>query len=292
MPLISMRSPLTRKLRLVSLPFCDIGGCLGDDSTIESELSDAALDLATRLGAAAIEIRGRSLDTVGENPDAAGQAGKKYSMLMPLPETPDELWDGFKSKLRSQIRKAEKNGLTHSIGNSPEYIESFYRVFTINMHNLGSPVHSRNLFESVARNYSEKAVISLVKMGNNVVAAGFLLLLDQIATLPWASTIPRYNRYAPNMLLYWSLLEHATKHGCRRFDFGRSTFGEGTYRFKQQWGAQPADLKWRVMDGSGNEFRHQGGASRLRPIVEKTWRTLPLSTANKIGPLIRKHIDL
>jgi len=38
----------------------------------------------------------------------------KVCMLLDLSQTPEELWKDFKSKLRSQIRKMGKNGLTFS----------------------------------------------------------------------------------------------------------------------------------------------------------------------------------
>jgi hypothetical protein len=62
--------------------------------------------------------------------------------------------------------------------------------------------------------------------------------------IPWASTLRAANPDSPNMLLYWKLLEYAVEAGYRRFDFGRSTPGEGTFAFKRQWGAEPVPLHW------------------------------------------------
>ena len=94
------------------------------------------------------------------------------------------------------------------------------------------------------------------------------------------------------MLLYWSILKHVTDNGCNRFDFGRSTYDEGTYRFKLQWGAEPIPLEWSSYAPSGAEYDIQSGHSIFRPIVEKIWQRLPLSIANSLGPLVRKHISL
>jgi hypothetical protein len=49
------------------------------------------------------------------------------------------------------------------------------------------------------------------------------------------------------MLLYWTKLEYACDNGNKTFDFGRSTPGEGTYRFKPQWGAKPQPLHWQYI---------------------------------------------
>ena len=40
------------------------------------------------------------------------------------------------------------------------------------------------------------------------------------------------------MLLYWEVLKLAIDRHYRVFDFGRSSRDSGTFRFKQQWGAQ------------------------------------------------------
>jgi hypothetical protein len=41
---------------------------------------------------------------------------------------------------------------------------------------------------------------------------------------------------------YWEAIRFSLKKGFRRFDFGRSTPHEGTYKFKQQWGTACATL--------------------------------------------------
>ena len=84
------------------------------------------------------------------------------------------------------------------------------------------------------------------------------------------------------------------------FDFGRSTFGEGTYRFKAQWGAEPQLLNWydaakqsqQDFEMLSNNERESAPKGRLRPLVESIWAKLPLSVTTSVGPRIRKHISL
>lgn len=44
------------------------------------------------------------------------------------------------------------------------------------------------------------------------------------------------------MLIHWTFLARAADHGFSRFDFGRSSVGEGTYKFKEQWGDKAGRL--------------------------------------------------
>jgi len=99
------------------------------------------------------------------------------------------------------------------------------------------------------------------------------------------------------MLLYWSLLKYSTDHGFTQFDFGRSSIGEGTYRFKQQWGARPVPLDWKYFqnntDSDTNKARNKKlNKSLIRRFLEIVWCKMPLQVANLLGSKIRKYISL
>lgn len=274
-----------------SLPFCDIGGALADSEQIKAQILTFAQALAKDHNCQNLDIREQGLQVT----DPKHLAGKKVSMILSLPETADELMASFKSKLRSQIRKSEKNGLTYEFGTGHRFVEGFYQVFSVNMHRLGSPVHSLKWFTSVAENYVDRHQIVLVKKDEHVIGAGFILFSGSKVSIPWASTLAEFNRLAPNMMVYWALLKFSCDHGCKYFDFGRSTFGEGTFKFKQQWGAQPQALQWyNLLDGqaTSDEESASSGPSTIRTLVEKIWRAMPLSLANMLGPILRKHISL
>ncbi len=287
LPLVNIRIPF-KGASLCSLPFCDVGGCLADNSEVHAALEQKATELKGQLNAKSIEYRERA-----EISDDTQFEGRKVSMLLPLPATSDELFSGFKSKLRSQIRKAEKNGLTYELGTEQQFIDEFYAVFSENMLRLGSPVHSKKWIESICEQFKDQCIITVVKLDGVPVGAGIVLFSNDKACIPWASTRAEYNRLSPNMMLYWALLKFVTDHGCKEFDFGRSTFNEGTFRFKQQWGAKPTLLEWR--DDTSQPDSQMGSApstSSLKSLVEKVWKKLPLAVANTIGPKLRRYISL
>lgn len=292
LPLCEVRVPFGRP-SLVSQPFCDLGGPLADNSDVEAKLFEAAQSLMEqqRAGVLSLRLAGPAI----EEKEATGPA-PKVSMLCDLPESADALFKSYKPKLRSQIRKAEKNGLTARVLTNGQGVEDFYPVFAANMHRLGSPVHSLGWFQALQKAYGEQMLIGLVYYGQTVVGAGIVLLNGARASIPWASTLAEYNHLAPNMLLYWALLSHVTERGCQVFDFGRSSLGEGTYRFKKQWGAVPHQLNWVDYNSRGEALAEHAEPSatkyKLRTLVETLWQRLPLSMANRIGPLVRKYITL
>ena len=100
------------------------------------------------------------------------------------------------------------------------------------------------------------------------------------------------------MLLYWSMLAHAADGGWRWFDFGRSTPGEGTWKFKLQWGAEPAPLYWGRfwIDAKGTKelpvAENPGSKGQSRALAERIIRYLPVPVATFLGSRIRRYISL
>ena len=278
---------------LVSLPYCDAGGVYGDSEEVCRRLIEAAYAKVEFGKAKNLEIRSvktlESLEETSNNLNVSTNTDK-VRMLLHLPANSEELWSNFKSKLRSQVRKAEKNGLMFRWGNERD-IPAFYEVFSRNMHALGSPVHSRSWIEAVFTSYQDNARIGLVFKDEQPAGCGLILCTKKMVSIPWASTLREFNRLSPNMLLYWNFLKFAADSGRDVFDFGRSTPGEGTYRFKKQWGAEPQALYWYVLSTVPVGCASSGHGKK-RVILENIWRRSPLSMVNVMGPLVRKYISL
>ncbi len=284
LPMVRMKIPLLGS-RLISLPYCDLGGVLADNESVADGLCDFALNFAKSNNDKKVELR---QSAKSEGLDQL----HKVRMILQLPGSSDELMKGFKAKLRSQVKKPIKDGLTSVLG-SAELIDDFYKIMTVNMRDLGSPVHSRNWFEAVVEEYGENVRVGIVRSPDGkAIGGGIVLLHKSVVSIPWASTLREYNRLNPNMLLYWSFLSFAADNGYSAFDFGRSTPGEGTYRFKEQWGATPLPLDWKSLSGSSYLKRPESEGSGKRKVVESFWKKTPLSVCNFCGPLIRRHIDL
>ncbi|MDH3972743.1 MAG: FemAB family PEP-CTERM system-associated protein [Deltaproteobacteria bacterium] len=291
LPLVYMKPPLL-KGELVSLPFCDQAGILAEDEAVRAALTAEAFALAKKMSLKHVELR----EYASHDEDKGSQyrvtcRRDKVQMILALPGSSEGLLAGFKSKLRSQIKKAERNGLTFSWLDISDF-EKFYTVFSANMKDLGSPVHSKKWFLALIKALGEAARVGVVYYGDIPVGTGFILCHGKRVSIPWASTRRQYNYLSTNMLLYWNMLKFAADNGYGEFDFGRSTPGEGTYKFKAQWGAEPCRLSWKYIHLEEKE-RHEGSASKgYREIVEKIWQKMPLSLANTIGPVVRKYISL
>lgn len=283
LPMVQLRSLLFGNF-FVSLPYFNYGGICIDRRELSGALIQAAIRVAKKEGAAHLEIR----ETVRLE-DGLPCKSEKVSMRLDLPGSAEALWNVFPSKLKSQIRKPQKEGFSVSIGGEEE-IDSFYRVFSKNMKDLGTPVYPRRFFREIIRSFPLSTSICVVRDKNAPVAAGFLVGFKNTLEIPWASSLREYNRLAPNMLLYWSALSFAIERGYGVFDFGRSTPGEGTYQFKAQWGAKPVPLYWYYwLRGAGSLPEMNPKNKKYRFAIE-IWKRLPLVITQVVGPRIVRNL--
>jgi len=281
----------------VSLPYCDAGGVLTDSADITVRLLNYALEETKYSGKRMLELR--SAVPLVQEKVRNGSEISKVRMVMELPNGSDVLLGTFKSKLRSQVLKPERDGLRVHLGGQ-ELLPEFYAVHCENMKDLGSPAHSFKWFAAVVRHFGVRCRVGVVYMPDqSPAAAGILLFGAGIASVPWASSLKRFNSWNPNMLLYWSFLAFASDSGIAAFDFGRSSPNAGTYRFKAQWGAQPAPLHWYRL--SSDPGAHLEGLVSMqtstqerksRRFAAQVIQHLPLAFANILGPRIRPFISL
>ena len=84
--------------------------------------------------------------------------------------------------------------------------------------------------------------------------------------ITWAASLREQGTIAPNMAMYWALIERAFRDGLRRFNFGRCGPNSLTHRSKTQRGAVDELLYW---------YRASGMREAATPI--------PLAFTNAVG---------
>lgn len=275
---------------LVSLPYLNRAGVVAADAGVRDALLGEAAELADRFSVQYLELRHHG-DGVTHTKLTQNRTDK-VQMLMSLPGEADSLWSGYNAKVRNQVRKGDKAGLTIKFGGA-ELLDGFYSVFSTNMRDLGTPVYPMRLFRSVLETFTEGAELALVHHEGQAVA-GALLLHTSLgerkgSAVPSASSLREAKHTNANMWMYHELLKRAVSRGSGEFDFGRSTPDSGTYRFKKQWGAVPKAATWQYY------LRH-GDVGAVRPDNPKyqrriaTWQKLPVWVTRLVGPTIVKGI--
>lgn len=270
--------------RLVSLPFLPYGGALAVDAEVEQALVTEAVAIAEGEGARHLELRETETRPLSLRPRR-----HKVTMRLELPHAADQLWGAFKSKLRSQIRKPQRDGLSARVGGL-EDLDHFYSVFAFNMRDLGTPVYPKAFFRAILEEFPDSTRLCTAFCEGRAVAAALLVSFKGELEIPWASSLRPYRATSANMLLHWTALRYACESGHDRFDFGRSTPHGGTYRFKAQWGARPAPLCWYYWLADGRDLPTVSPDNpRYQPAI-RVWRRLPLRLTTLLGPRIIKYV--
>lgn len=281
LPLVRVKSALFGHY-LVSMPFLNYGGPLGDAEAVRA-LVDHAIGTADASRADLLELRAAE-----ELPLSLEASHRKITVLLDLPtEGSERLFEDLPGKLRSQVRRPMKEGVDVRFG--ADQLEGFYAVFARHMRDLGTPVLPKPHFRAAQEAFADSMWFACAYIAAAPVAAGSGFRWGDRFELVWASSLREHNRIAPNMLLYWRFMERCIEDGARIFDFGRCTPGGGTHRFKTQWGGREQPLWWYqhgAKSGGGTPSPDKGAFS----YGPRVWSRLPLGVANALGPHIVKYI--
>ena len=276
LPLNEIHSPIFGRA-LVSSGFAVGGGILAHDQPTANALAEAAWALAQSLHCPTLELRGGMLPTewvqdmttyLGFSRDLAAD---DEAQLLAIPR-----------KQRAEVRKALGNSLTVDIGGRAAH----YAVYAASVRNLGTPVFPRALFDAVL-DAMDADVLTVRKDG--IPLASVLSLYWRGTVMPyWGGGTAAARPARANDMMYYALMRHARERGCTRFDFGRSKTGTGAAAFKRNWGFEGAPLAYAK--------RSHGKARSINPQDEQysrkveLWKKLPLSLANRIGPMIARGL--
>jgi serine/alanine adding enzyme len=281
LPLVRVRSAVFGHF-LVSMPFVNYGGPLGTPDATRS-LVHSAQELARRSRASLLELRSRH-----QLPIDLPVSHRKITVVLDVPPgDPEALWRAFPGKVRSQVRRPQKEGITVRFG--ADQLRPFFSVYARHMRDLGTPTQSARLFEAIAHEFGDDVWFGCAYAGDQPIAGGCGFRWGNEFEMTWASALREFNRVSPNMLLYWAFMERTAKEGLSAFNFGRCTPGSNTHRFKEQWGTRDEPLWW---------YQAAQGPTRSTPSPDdaayswgpRIWRRLPVPIATALGPRIVRYI--
>ena len=281
LPLVRVRSALFGHF-LVSMPFVNYGGPLGETAAVRA-LVARATRLADDRGADLLELRSRvPLDLDLE------VSHRKITVVLDIAgSTPEQLFKRLDSKLRSQVRRPQKEGVVVRFG--VDQVAPFHAVYAHHMRDLGTPAQPLRLFERLAGAFGDDVWFGCAWLGDRPVAGGCGFRWGTEFEMTWASSLREFNRISPNMGLYWSFIERASAAGIGVFNFGRCTPDSGTHKFKRQWGSRDEPLYWYDRSRSGAVVTPSADDPRYA-MGPRLWRHLPVGIANRLGPPIVRLI--
>lgn len=285
LPFHAAHSPLFGRA-LVSTGFAVGGGVLGD-ADAAPDLFAAATELARRLTCPTVEVRG---GVMPDDPTWHIKQDSHAGFVAPLAADDDAQLTWIPRKQRAEVRKGLANAMEVQVGRERQDRDWHYAVYAESVRNLGTPVFPRALFEAVMDAFGEDADILTVLHEGRAVAS-VLSLYHRGAVMPyWGGGVHAARSLRANDVMYYALMCHARARGCDRFDFGRSKTNTGAYHFKRNWGFEPQPLSYAVWSADGAPPRDVNPLSPRYKAKIALWQKLPLSVANRVGPLIARGL--
>lgn len=207
------------------------------------------------------------------------------ALVLSLAGGAEHVWRRLRGKTRNQVRKARRSGLSVAIGGEALCPQA-HDVLTRAWRDLGTPSHALSFHRAIFAAFGERARAVVVSRGGAPVAAAIVIVCGGTVHHPYAAALRSAAPVCANHLLYASIIEWACAQGLDRFDMGRSRVGQGTWRFKLGWGAEPEWLQYVHVLRPGVGARL--GLGRGVALASQVWRRLPLALTRTLGPqLIR-----
>lgn len=287
LPLTEVHSSFFGRL-LASSGFAVGGGLLICGKHEADDLLAAVEEMALRRSCTSIELRGGFMPEGREGWDV--QAQSHCGFVGALDEDDEAQLQAIPRKQRAEVRKGLGNDLEISVGTGAEDRAAHYAVYAESVRNLGTPVFPRSLFDAVLDRFDDEADILTVRHHGQPVASVLSLYHDGAVMPYWGGGTWDARRLRANDRMYYELMLHARKRGCTHFDFGRSKTGSGAYFFKKNWGFEPEPLTYASWTAPGAQVRDANPSSARHSLQVAVWRRLPLSIANRLGPLIARGL--
>lgn len=281
LPLVRVRSILFGHY-IVSMPFLNYGGPLGDEEAVRALAAEAA-GRARRDGVKLLELRSRT-----PLPIDWPVSHRKLTVLVDIPNRDSKaLWSSLSANIRNKVRRPQKAGVTVRFG--PAEMDPFFGIFAHHMRDLGTPTQSRGFFAAIRDAFPDSVVFGCAYKDDVPIAGGCGFRWADEFEIAWSSALRAHSDLRANYLLHWSFMEQAANAGCSIYNFGRSTPGSGTHDFKKQWGGRDEQLWWYAVSKreSAETPSPDRGAFRWGPYL---WKYLPVGLATRIGPRIVRNL--
>lgn len=284
LPLVHLRSRIFGD-SLISTGFCVQGGILAGDSEAATALAEAAAELGRQRKVAYVELRG---DEWAAMPSWLVKDGVYAGFRRELPASEADNLKAVPRKKRADLRKALAGQLQVETDGAPA---TFWQIYAESVRNLGTPVFPLRLIQALRSEFGDAVEISLVRGANAQLLASLVSFYFKDQVLPYyGGALPAARATHAYDLLYWSLMRRAVARGSRIFDFGRSKVGTGAHDYKRFWGFEPVPMRYRYHLVRARDVPDVNPLNPKYRLMVEAWRRLPLPVANRLGPLLTRHL--
>ena len=283
LPLVHIKSLVFGSI-FCSMPFLNFGGVCADNSEVEITLLREAERILKSKNGDYLELRHLKQTSM-----SIPCKSHKVSMTIELNPDPEIVWNQFDRKHRSNVRRAEKNGLEIKHGNG-ELLPRFYEVMCRGWKELGTPMYAYSFLENIVDAMGEAIEIYIISYEGKDVAASFIGYHKDTVEGMWLSALHEYGKLQAGYVLYWEMIKRACEKGYGQFHLGRSSAEGGGEFFKKKWNATPKPLYWEYILNKSKDVPELNVDNPKYHRAIEIWKKLPPGVTAFIGPHLAKNI--
>lgn len=282
LPLMEVNSPLTGR-RWISLPFTDHCAPLFYGDAEPRLLSSQLIMLQQERSIPRVELRSLLPDGVAAHIDES-----HVLHILRLSSDPQTTYRGFKSTVKRNIAKAEREMVEVRKAQSRSDLEVFYELHLRTRQRLGVPIQPKHYFNLLWKQIIERDLgfILLAYKNTTPVAGAVFLVYKNNIMYKYGASDDRFLDLRPNNLLFWNAIHWACERGCTSFDWGKTEVANiGLRSFKSGWGSQEIILTYSTLSA----VSPRASSSRLNRIMGVTIRNTPPWVCRATGEILYKH---
>ena len=282
LPLAQIKSRLFGH-SLISLPFAVYGGVAANTPEAAQALEAEAQRIAKELDVEHLEMR--HIDKRHDNwPTQDLYVTFRKEIL------PDEEANmlAIPRKQRAMVRKGIKNELRSEIDPG---VDRFFALFADNVHRHGTPAMPKKWFQALRDVFGDDCeVLTVVSPDGRALSSVMSFYFRDEVLAYYAGDDESARHLAANDFKYWELMRRACLRGLKVFDYGRSKVGTGPYSFKKNWGFEPTPMHYEYQLYKRDAIPQNNPNNAKYQLLIKTWRKMPISWANWLGPFIVRNL--
>lgn len=274
-PLVAAAQLLIRRFYGLAAAYVPRGPLWSGDSQLDQFLLHTLRDAAQQQRAAFLRLEPNVLD----NYPAATQLAlflhsSRFRIAEPLqPRSEihldlappaDQIFGGFSKNYRSNVRRAERAGMTVRVGTSPDDVAALYNMLRATASRQEFGLHSETYYRTAWELFgrSDDSHLSIAELDGQPVGAALVFASGHEAHYLYSGSTPVGMKHEVNYFLRWHNIQWAKERGCTRFDFGGipDAYGamlhaapteharlqqeadahplNGVYKFKKGWGGK------------------------------------------------------
>ena len=172
-PIFLMKSLFFGK-KLISIPFGSYGGPLADNKEIYAGLIKRGKKIAEENKVKFLEIRANpNFININNNNFLITKNQDFVTSILELYDNVDKMWRYLKKNKRKTITKSEKVDQYFTWDSK---IDNFYQIYSTNMHDLGTPVHSKNFFKNLLKIFPNNVKIQIIIKEDKIIYSAFYII--------------------------------------------------------------------------------------------------------------------